>query len=60
MLRPMKLLWRNVGLYAETNEAPLEERRLKLSMNYYLKTRACIENPARHALHEFDQTTRVL
>ena len=26
------------SLYAETNEAPLEERRLKLSMNYYLKT----------------------
>ena len=46
------------SLYAETNEAPLEERRLNLSMNYYLKTRACIENPAHHALHEFDQTTR--
>ena len=33
---------------------------LKLSMNYFLKTRACIENPAHHALHEFDQTTRDL
>ena len=29
-------------------------------MNYYLKTRACIENPAHHALQEFDQTTRDL
>ena len=48
------------SLYAETNEAPLEERHLKLSMNYYLKTRACIENPAHHALHEFDRTTRDL
>ena len=48
------------SLYTETNEAPLEERRLKLSMYYYLKTRACINNPARYALHEFDQTTRDL
>ena len=47
------------SLYTETNEAPLEER-LKLSMHYYLKTRACINNPARFALHEFDQTTRDL
>ena len=46
------------SLYTETNEASLEERRLKLSMHYYLKTRACINNPARYALHEFDQTTR--
>ena len=29
-------------LYTEANEAPLEERDLKLSMDYYLKTRACI------------------
>ena len=42
------------SLYRETNEASLEERRLKLSMHYYLKTRACINNPARYALHEFD------
>ena len=42
------------SLYTETNEAPLEERRLKLSMHYYLKTRACINNPARYALHEFE------
>ena len=48
------------SLYAETKEAPLEERRLKLSMNYSLKTRACIENPAHHALQEFHQTTRDL
>ena len=39
---------------------PLEERRLELSMHYYVKTRACIESPAHHALHEFDQTTRDL
>ena len=45
------------SLYTEANEAPLEERRLKLSMHYYVKTRACIDNPAHHALHEFDQTT---
>ena len=42
------------------HEAPLEECRLKLSMHYYLKTRACIDNPAHHALHEFDGTTREL
>ena len=48
------------SLYTETNEAPLEERRLKLSMHYYLKTCACINNPARYAMHEFDQTTRDL
>ena len=48
------------SLYAEANEAPLEQRRLKLSMHYYVKTRACIENPAHHALHEFDRTTRYL
>ena len=35
----------------------MEERRLKLSMNYYLKIRACTDNPAHHALHEFDPTT---
>ena len=46
------------SLYTEANEAPLEERRLKLSMHYYLKTRACIDSPAHHALHEFDQTNR--
>ena len=48
------------SLYTEANEAPLEERRLKLSMHYYVKTRACIDNPAHHALHEFDRTTRAL
>ena len=48
------------SMYTEANEAPLEERRLKLSMNYYLKTRACTDNPAHHALHEFDPTTRDL
>ena len=41
----------------QANEAPLEERRLKLSMHYYVKIRACIDNPAHHALHEFDRTT---
>ena len=48
------------SMYTEANEAPLEERRLKLSMNYNLKTRACTDNPAHHALHEFDPTTRDL
>ena len=48
------------SLYTEANEAPLEERRLKLSMHYYVKTRACIDNPAHRALHEFDRTTRDL
>ena len=48
------------SLYTEANEAPFEERRLKLSMHYYVKTRACIDNPAHHALHEFDRTTRDL
>ena len=43
------------SMYTETNEAPLEERRLKLSINYYLKTRACTDNPAHHALHEQPQ-----
>ena len=47
------------SVYTEANEAPLEERRLKLSMHYYLKYRACIDNPE-HALHEFDQITRDL
>ena len=45
------------SLYTEANKAPLEERWLKLSMQYYVKTRACIDNPAHHALHEFDRTT---
>ena len=48
------------SLYTEANEAPLEERRLKLSMHYYLKTRACIDNPVHHALHEFKRNTRDL
>ena len=48
------------SLYTEANEAPLEERRLKLFMYYYLKTRACIDSPAHHALHEFHQTNRDL
>ena len=48
------------SLYTEANEAPLEERRLKLSMHYYMKTRAFIDSPAHHALHEFDGTTREL
>ena len=47
-------------MYTEANETPLEERRLKLSMHYYLKTRACTDIPPHHALHEFDPTTRDL
>ena len=46
------------SLYTEANEAPLAERWLKFSMHYYVKTRACIDNPAHHALHEFDRTTK--
>ena len=48
------------SMYTEANKTPLEERRLKLSMHYYLKTRACTDNPAHYALHEFDPTTRDL
>ena len=48
------------NMYTEANEAPLEESRLKLSMHCYMKTRACTENPAHHALHEFDPTIRDL
>ena len=48
------------SMYMEANEAPLEERRLKLSMHYYLKPRACTDNPAHHAIHEFDPTIRDL
>ena len=48
------------SMYTEANEAPLQERRLKLSMHYYLKTRACTDNPAHHALHDFDPTIRDL
>ena len=45
-------------MYMEANAAPLEERQLKLLKHYYLKTRACTDNPAHHALHVFDPTTR--
>ena len=48
------------SMYMEANEAPLEECRLKLSMHYYLKTRACTNNPAHHSLHEFNPTIRDL
>ena len=48
------------SLYTEANETPLEERLLKLSMHYYLKTRACVDNPTYHAFHEFERTTRDL
>ena len=48
------------SMYTEAKETPSEERRLKLSMHYYLKTRTCTDNPAHHALHEFDPTTRDL
>ena len=47
-------------MYTEANEAPLEERRLKLAMHYCLKNRACIDNPAHYALHEIDRTTKDL
>ena len=48
------------SMYMESNGAPLDECQLKLSMHYYLKTRASTDNPAHHALHEFDPTTRDL
>ena len=48
------------SLYTEANGTPLENCLLKLSMHYYLETRACVDNPAYRALHEFDQTTRDL
>ena len=48
------------SLYAEAIEATLEECQLKLSIHYYVKTRAWINNPAHHALHAFDRTTRDL
>ena len=48
------------SIHTETNEAPLEQPRLKLFMNYYLKTRACIDNLAHHALQELEPTTRDL
>ena len=47
-------------MYTEGDEAPLEECRLKLSMHYYLKTRACTDNLAHHVLHEFESTARDL
>ena len=34
------------SLYAESGEPPLELRRLRLSMNYFLKVKASPENPA--------------
>ena len=45
------------NIYTESNEAPLEECWLKISIHCYLKTDVCIDNPAHHTLHEFDQTT---
>ena len=44
------------SMHMEANEAPLGERRLKLLMHYYLKTRTCTDNPAHHTLHEYDPT----
>ena len=48
------------NLHTEANEPPLEKCRIKLSVHYYLKTRACVDNPAHHVLHEFDLTIRDL
>ena len=44
------------SMYTEANEAPLEERRLKLSMHYYLKTRAC--TTTRHIMPYTNLTQR--
>ena len=60
--RQHSLLWTETGIGSilhQPRKAPLEERRLKLSMHYYVKTRACIDNQD-HALHEFERTTRDL
>ena len=43
--------------HPKVNEALLEERLFKLFMRYHLKTRACINNPAHHALYGFDRIT---
>ena len=58
----LQWLSRNIlySLYTEANETPLQECLLKLSMHHYLKTLACVDNPAHHALHEFDWTTTYL
>ena len=48
----------NPGLRLDTEAN--EERRLKLSMHYYMKTRAHTDNPTHHAQHEFGPTTRDL
>lgn len=42
------------SLYTEANETPLEERRLKLSMNYYIKIHANPDNPAYYSMINFD------
>ena len=47
------------SMYTEGNEAPLEERRLKLSMNYDMKTCFCTDNPAHYVLHEFDRPQEI-
>ena len=48
------------SLYVEANEAPLQERRLKLSMHYFLKIRAFPDNPAHPAMNTFDHATKQL
>ena len=46
------------SVYTQTNESSLEERRIKLFMHYYLKHRACIDNPTNQVMRELDQTSR--
>ena len=48
------------SLYAEANEPPLEERRLKLSMHYFFKICAMPDNPAYLAMDKFDRSTKQL
>ena len=48
------------SLYAEANEPPLEERRLKLSMHYFFKICAMPDNPAYLAMNKFDRSTKQL
>ena len=58
----LKLAWRleHSAQHSLQHNPPLEERQLKLSMHYHLKTRAHTDNPAHHALHQFDPTTKYI
>ena len=42
------------SLYAEAGECSLEHRRIKLSMNFYLRLSSCTDNPAYHCVFNPD------